>query len=412
MRVLAISPSHDASVAVYKNGQIEFFAKEERLSRYKRDGLPFKSLEKVYEIFKTDIDYATYAWLPRDCSFFPAFHAYVHKIFGLDMMFPNKFSSHHLNHASLAFYNSGFKDALIIVIDHNGSYEGKNNREGETVFVGRYPHNFERVYRKCYDPETFGIVRVYEAATTLIGQGPLENGKTMGLSSYGENLKYKKLFKGSIALHNNFDNLYKPEVPTHEDRSIFKGLKDKIIKNVDPEKYQFYANKARHVQIETQQASLNLIKKHVNKTGIKNICVVGGYGLNVLANSLYVKSLPHCNFYFEPVADDSGTSLGAAMLAYRQATKDETIYPLSNNFYHFYKESKNQYGSSASIKDLCNILIKQKILAVFEGAPEAGPRALGHRSLLFDPRNKNGKDIMNTLKKREWYRPFAGVVLK
>ena len=84
MRVLAISPSHDASVAVYKNGQIEFFAKEERLSRYKRDGLPFKSLEKVYEIFKTDIDYATYAWLPRDCSFFPAFHAYVHKIFGYD----------------------------------------------------------------------------------------------------------------------------------------------------------------------------------------------------------------------------------------------------------------------------------------------------------------------------------------
>ena len=125
----------------------------------------------------------------------------------------------------------------------------------------------------------------------------------MGLSSYGENLKYEKLFKGTETLHDKFENLNnsyfyknKPTAPSHEDRSIFKGLKDNIVKQVDPNNYQFYANKAKQVQLETQETCLKLIKKHVRKTGIKNVCIVGGYGLNVLANSLYVKNLSDCSY--------------------------------------------------------------------------------------------------------------------
>ena len=409
MRILGIAPNHDSSVAVYNNGQIEFFAKEERLSRIKRDRLPYKALEEVSKLYKNKIDYASYCWLPEECGYFRSFHAYTHKTLGVDMMYPTNIFTHHLTHAALAFYNSQFKKALIVVIDHSGSFKGSST-EGETVYTAEYPYIFKRIYHKFYEPSEFGVVKAYEAATTLIGQGILENGKTMGLSSYGQNLKYEKLFNGTETLHDKFENLSGGSL--HDDRCIFKGLKEKIVKQVDPNNYQFYANKAKQVQLQTQQACLKLIKKHVTKTGIKNVCIVGGYGLNVLANSLYVKSLPDCSFYFEPVADDSGASLGAAMLAYRYQTKDETIYPLSNNFYHYYKESKNQYGKKKSISDLCNILSKQKILGLFEGAPEAGPRALGHRSLLFDPRNIKGKDIVNTLKNREWYRPFGGVILK
>ena len=89
------------------------------------------------------------------------------------------------------------------------------------------------------------------------------------------------------------------------------------------------------------------------------------------------------------------------MLGYRYITKDESIYRVRNNFYHFYEPSTKQHGTPASIKDVCNILNKQKIVALFKGAPEAGPRALGHRSLLFDPRNLQGKKIINSLKKYE-----------
>jgi carbamoyltransferase len=418
VRILGISPNHDSSVAVYNNGQIEFFAKEERLSGIKRDPLPYKALAEVAKLYKNKIDYSSYCWLPEDCGYFRGFHAYTYKTLGADMVYPTNIFTHHLTHAALAFYNSQFKKALVVVIDHSGSFKG-NSREGETIYTAEYPYNFKRIYHKCYKPDEFGIVRAYEAATTLIGQGILESGKTMGLSSYGENLKYEKLFKGTETLHDKFENLnnshfykYKPTTPSHEDRSIFKGLKDDIVKQVDPNKYQFYANKAKQVQLETQEACLKLIKKHVRKTGIKNVCIVGGYGLNVLANSLYVKNLPDCSFYFEPVADDSGCSLGAAMLGYRYITKDESIYRVRNNFYHFYEPSTKQHGTPASIKDVCNILNKQKIVALFKGAPEAGPRALGHRSLLFDPRNLQGKKIINSLKKREWYRPFAGVILK
>jgi carbamoyltransferase len=122
--------------------------------------------------------------------------------------------------------------------------------------------------------------------------------------------------------------------------------------------------------------------------------------------------LPEVNFYFEPVADDTGVSIGAAMLKYYEVTN--TIPDKANdNFYHYYDSSEElTVGTPASIEDVVDMLIEGKSVAVFSGSPEAGPRALGHRSILFDPRNKETKSIVNAIKKREWYRPFAGVILE
>lgn len=348
---------------------------------------------------------------------------------------------HHDCHASISFYNSGFSQALVFVIDRNGSlffnsYGNEIGRESESVYHCSYPDNIIPIYKSFWTyndtykqsikndlvmyynsinlyPDikvnnNWGIVKVYEAATTLIGEDALENGKTMGISSYGEDLDYPPLFHDGTPISNYFTalNLHMP------DSSCFYNEENMITDNITTDNFQYYANKAKHVQIETQKEVLNIIKKYIKKTNIKNVCLVGGYGLNVVANNYYVKNLPHVNFYFEPLSDDSGISIGACMLKYRQETKDKKIYKLNNNFYHYYDIDSTVLGDSKNISDLVDILENQKILAVFDDNPESGPRSLGHRSILFDPRNENGKEIVNTLKNREWYRPFAGIILE
>jgi carbamoyltransferase len=440
MRILAFNIAHDSSVCSINNGIIEFFCKEERLSKVKRDMHPFKSLDLYNSLQFGKIDHVLYH-NPHDnhTNFQTVYQHYIRKTFNAPL---ENFSnlSHHLCHASLAFYNSGFSECLTVVIDRNGSIFFQDSipaaTESESIYHCRYPSNITPLYKSFSIESThtgnkeelqqqiasqyvgssiglhdkLGIVKVYEAATTLIDQHPLENGKTMGLSAYGENITYDSLFVNGSPISNYFsfvDNKHMKKVV------CFNGLSDRSTSNITVDNYKLYADKAKQVQLETQQTVLDLIKKSVELTGIKNVCVVGGYGLNVVANNFYINNLPDINFYFEPLADDTGIAIGAAMIKYRTETKDTTVRPITDTFYQYYDQSETMtQGAEASITDLVDILLSQKSLAIVDGAPEAGPRALGHRSILFDPRNPNCKDIVNKIKKREWYRPFAGVILK
>ena len=438
MRILAFNTTHDSSVCCVNNGTIEFFCKEERLSRVKRDRNPFKSLQLFASQNTGKIDHILFCTPSnREGDVQYIYSEYIRKLFNIEM---ENFSAltHHLCHASSAFYNSGFDKALSFVIDRNGSIVFDKNvdqcREAESVFICNYPDTIKPIYKSFWINNLIGIdknflkkflesiypdidinidneysiTKVYEAATTLIGQNILENGKTMGLSSYGLNKNYNPLFWNGNPVTNYFNHSYQD----NEHVVTFNGLEEYITKDITKENYQFYADHAKHVQVETQKESLKLIKKYVEKTKIKNVCIAGGYGLNVVANNFYIKNLPDVNFYFEPLSDDTGISIGAAYLKYRHVTKDNKIKKPKNNFYHYYKDSKINKGTKASVKDVCNLLNKQKSVAIFEGSAEAGPRALGHRSILFDARNKNCKDLVNKIKNREWYRPFAGVILK
>jgi carbamoyltransferase len=441
MRVLAFNITHDSSVCSINNGKIEFFCKEERLTRLKRDSNPFKSLET----FKEVPDHVLYCSPKNDMSETENLYSdYIRKKFNVQL---ENFSnlSHHLCHASLAFYNSEFEKCLVFVIDRQGSvfFHDPNGgaNEAESVFVCSYPDNLIPIHKSFwlqpkYDhlkfeikrslkslypnveisvSNSYSIAKVYEAATTLIGQSSLDAGKTMGLASYGEDFSYDSLFSNNEAISEYFSqvNLKFPNLNfVQENSTCFFDYEDAITRQVDKNNYQFYANKAKHVQIETQKQALKLIDHYVKKTKINNVCLVGGYALNVVANNYYVKNLPNVNFYFEPVADDTGISIGSAMYKYRTLTGDTRIIVPENNFYHYYSDEELIGGTTCSIENLVDILISQKPLAIFEGQPEVGPRALGHRSILFDPRNKDTKEIVNRVKKREWYRPFAGVVLK
>jgi carbamoyltransferase len=442
MRILSLNITHDSSVCSLNNGVIEFFCKEERLSRTKRDKNPFKSLALYQSLNFGKIDHILFCtpsnynndvlWL---------YEIFLKKMFNVEM---ENFSSltHHLCHASLAFFNSGFKNAITFVIDRNGSIVFQDGidvcRESESVFNCSYPDKLEPIYKSFHVinkgafnkdnlknilnqlyPKAeinvnneYSIVKVYESATTLIGQNALENGKTMGLSSYGLNKNYCSLFLKGAPISNYFNQIDLSNNLGERDNTCFYNDQDKITKNITKENYQFYANKAKHVQLETQKESLRLIKKYIKKTNIKNVCIVGGYGLNVVANNYYIKNLPNVNFYFEPLSDDTGISIGAAYYKYRNLSKDTTVHTLKNNFFHYYKDIKTDYGFTASLNDVCKLLYNNKSVAIFEGAPEAGPRALGHRSILFNPKNSNCKNIINKIKNREWYRPFAGVILE
>lgn len=430
MKILGITPFHDSSACLYEDRKIISFYKEERLTRVKRDSIPILSIQKIvdddaYRLKNLDF----LAWAPpkaqEDSLFF--FKNYIEK-YNKNVTTLDFSSHHHMMHASLAFYNSGFDECAVIVVDRNGSFLGDSCRESESIFYCSYPDNIIPVYKNYWaltnsahlDVEEnkknnkdceftvngmYGIVKVYETATSLIMQHALENGKTMGLAAYG-NANYKKLFHyGNMPI----DSLMGHEHIYDEYAATNLELQNLSTKKITEKNYKIYANYAKSVQVQTQDAVCFLIEKAIKKLNINKICITGGYGLNVVANYFYTKKFPNIKFYFEPIADDTGVSIGASMFTYRNITKDKTNTKINNTFFH--GNNKNLKYKNNSHKEIAKLLLDNKSVGVFYGQAEAGPRALGNRSILFNATNKNAKNIVNLIKQREWYRPFAASVL-
>jgi carbamoyltransferase len=144
-----------------------------------------------------------------------------------------------------------------------------------------------------------------------------------------------------------------------------------------------------------------------------DLCVSGGYGMNIVANHYYLQRFPDVEFYFEPIADDTGGAIGSAKMFWYFETKDKTIRPLKTTSFHGVHYDISSYkGKTTSIKDIAKLLYQDKSVAVYTGLAEAGQRALGNRSILFNALNPDAKDLVNKIKKREWYRPFACMVLE
>jgi carbamoyltransferase len=439
MQTLGITFSHDSGVCLYRDGEIVSFYKEERLSRKKRDKFPILSLTKCLNKVKGNIDAIAFGpILPEDEWMINRFISIIqkHEIDLSNTKIFNLVSEHHLQHAALAFYNSGFNNANVIVIDRNGSVFFDGGRESETIFYAEYPNNIKPIYKSFwifnnYAQEKierwgkksgvsvdacsmYGIVKVYEAATTMIGQDALENGKTMGLSAYGNHSVFpNNFFVNSTNIPNDFYFSHKTLIDDGDYQTIYRQLAEKLT----PEKfsknnYLPYANLASAVQKQTEDAVCFLVEKAYSMNKNKNIVLTGGYALNVVCNKKLIEKYPELNFYFEPLADDSGNCIGAAMFAYRMISNDSTIFPISNTFFHGEIEKNYNRGRSCTVKDIADLIFEDKVIAVFNGLAEAGPRALGNRSILFNPWNKNGKDRVNEVKKREWYRPFAASVLE
>jgi carbamoyltransferase len=438
MRVLGLSIAHDSGVCLYEDGKLISFFKEERLSREKRDKFPILSLNKTLQNHKGKIDVVVFCPVLSGEKITASFALasltkHGHNIDDIEIVTLEQ--DHHLQHASLAFYNSGFSEANVVVVDRNGSDWFESVRESETIFSASYPANFKPLYKNFWlyqnygqeqvkrwsdenDVEAdarslFGIVKVYESATTLIGQDAFENGKVMGLSAYGDKDRvFPDFFVNETNIPNDFYFSHKHHNSGNY-QSTYRDFEDMSEKDFSSENYKDYADLAWQVQKQTQDALVYLVQKSIKKNDSKNIVITGGYGLNVVANQFLIKNFPDINFYFEPLADDSGNCIGGAMLVYRTKTRDKKIRPITDTFFHGKNYSlENIKGKDCTASDVAQLIVDNNSVAVYNGLAESGPRSLGNRSILFNAMNKDAKKLINIVKKREWYRPFALSVLE
>jgi carbamoyltransferase len=440
MNILSIHYGHDSSACILKDGEIVLYFKEERLSRQKRDHIPFISIKKCLENFNKEITHIIITSTEYNTSF-----NYIVKFISSFIKLPKNeniidfTSQHHLSHVGTSFFNSGFEEALVVVVDGRGSSYKDQVAECESIYLMSYKNGLKPVIKNYFIPsymnfnslekETYdeiinnnhkcnifnkigGIVNIYTTATLLIGQNMEEGGKVMGLSSYGEKIEnFPKLFINDYGRTN--DSFYEIYDYDQFKMPIFKCHHGKITKEITKENYKLYADYAYEIQTQTQEAVGNLIEKAIEKTGIKKVCISGGYGMNIVANHYYLQRFPDVEFYFEPIADDTGGAIGAAKMFWYLKTKDKTIRPLKTTSFHGVNHDISSYkGKTTTTKDIANLLYQDKSVAVYTGLAESGQRALGNRSILFNSLNLDAKDLVNEIKKREWYRPFACMVLE
>ena len=471
--IAGISRGHNASVCLLKDGEVVFAVEEERLSRQKHDGGPYACMVKILE-YTDKLDYLIIAHTQPDKSHveFSGGDVYSGLARKLHLIDDNNNQVwhmdrwHHKMHAACAFYRSGFESAVALVVDGAGTYipmeingEQEMTWELESIIDCSYPANFKTLYKHlggrgpwnstlqpeftaereneegtyeaCID-DSAGIVKAYEAVTRYCGWMPIEAGKTMGLFPYGEPCdKFPDIYndggggKWKTADRNLIIPTYPNGAVVNEGRWEYLNDPDPIEATHDLTRLENRRNMAYAIQTESQQMVLELIRKSVEMSGNKNVVLSGGYGLNCVANYWYLGQLKDegINLYVEPISNDAGTSMGAALFAHHMITKEEKVRGYADSLflgpkYKYTDEeveniAKKYNGTTKKIysEDAVKLILKGNIVTLFQGSCENGPRALGNRSVLFDPRTEDGKAYVNSVKRREYFRPFAGTIL-
>ncbi len=453
---------HDSAATLVKDGNIISAAQEERFSRVKHDArYPLNAVNYNLEQSKlklNEIDHIVFFEKPflkfeRLLETYLAFAPDGFKSFSLSMpiwlrekLFQKKFlfdklrqhdknfqdidkikfSEHHFSHAASAFYPSPFKEAIVLTLDGVGEWATT------TVAVGK--ENSLKMLKEIHFPHSLGLL--YSAFTYYTGF-KVNSGeyKVMGLAPYGKP-KYKKLIMeklidlkedGSFKLNMKYFNYATGLTMTNKK---FSDLFGEPVRN--PKKdllTEFHMDIASSIQAVTEEIVLRITKNLAEEYKIKNLCLAGGVALNCVANGKILKEKIFENIWIQPAAGDAGGSLGAA-LAYwhreldkpRNDFKDQMngsyLGPrfTENDIANELKELKavfQKHDSNEIISITAKELSKSKTVGWFQGRMEFGPRALGGRSILADPRSeKMQKELNLKIKFRESFRPFAPSVLR
>lgn len=439
MKILSIHLGHHSSICILSGGSITFYQVDERLSRIKNHRYCEKVIDYLIENENLTFDFIVITFLSGNDERYDYWREreYADRIvegFKQDKRFKWKnivvdTINHHKFHAYASFFSSPLEEALCFVLDGAGSlidgvvadgirwHQGAL-RETESVYIlsknkkiinisndpktARLQTTFDQEVFKNYFHKDVAFPIVQEKYERNKKQYNVPNLRISNEKSVGWEFEDKTVELGfewseagklmGLAPYKNFSHLLSDE---------WRG------KEIE----------ASEVQLTTQKRVIDLMRKYSEKTGIKDIVLSGGYAMNCIANYEYLKELSDLNIYISPIAIDSEISIGAAYYYYlnSQVIGRSDIEPIEN-LYMMSGSNSYDFGELDAVTvtpdDVAELLTQQKVIALFQGKAEAGQRALGNRSILFDPRNHNGKDIVNVVKKRENFRPFAATVLQ
>jgi carbamoyltransferase len=374
MIILGINEtSHDASVSLIKDGEILFAGHAERYSKQKNDwyvndnlindALQYGTPNAIAYYEKPLLKASRLLLKGGSGDWKPQFN-----IAGI----PRKSFSHHHSHAAAGYYTSAFNNAVIVVLDAMGEYNTS------TIWVGE-GDKIKLKYKQNY-PVSFGLF--YSAFTQLIGLMPnQEEYIMMGMAAYGDWQKYYK----------EVDEYF----PSYDQQkyNFHKGINDWGMEITEQDRFDI----AAAVQMVYEQRLNSFMRMAKSLTGKNNLVFMGGCALNSSANTLLWKIFDM--IWIMPNPGDAGSSLGAAAALYGKHLDWESPY------------LGYDLGGKYPIQKIVDGILKDGVVAVATGKAEYGPRALGNRSILADPRDPLIKDKVNLIKQRELFRPFAPVVM-
>ncbi len=458
---------HDSAAALLDNGEIVVAVQEERFSRKKHDSrFPINAIRyclKSQNIDLRDIEYIVYyekplltferlletylGVAPRGIrSFIAAMQVWLKQKLFLKSelkkqfkslqseLLPNKephipdflFSEHHQSHAAAAFYPSPFKEAVVLCMDGVGEWATTS------AWIGK-GNKIKPLWEISF-PHSLGLL--YSAFTYYCGF-KVNSGeyKLMGLAPYGQP-KYVKEIKDHL-IDIKDDGTFKLDMKYFNYHRGFRMTSKKFHKlfgapprESEKELTQFHMDLAASIQVVTEEVVLKIARSLQRETGLKHLCLAGGVALNCVANGKLLEENLFDDIWIQPASGDAGSSLGAALVCWHDyLKKPREIKPndsmkgtfLGCNFTNKeiidYLNRINAPFQTLEDKDLFEklayLLDQGKVIGWFNGPMEFGPRALGGRSIIGDPRNQEMQSVMNLkIKYRESFRPFAPSVLE
>jgi len=454
---------HDSAAAIVIDGKIIAAAQEERFTRKKHDsGYPFNAVEFVLKFSKLQlhqIDHIVFyekpflkferlletyiAFAPKGFkSFSTSMPIWLrNKLFQKKVLFEelkqhdkkfsdiNKiyFSEHHLSHAASAFYPSPFRESIVLTLDGVG--------EWATTTVAKGKDESLEILKEIHFPDSIGLL--YSAFTYYTGF-KVNDGeyKIMGLAPYGEP-KFKNLILEKL-IDLKEDGTFKLNMEYFEYATGLKMTNNKFselfgepVRKPDKDLItQFHMDIASSIQSVTEDIVLKLVRSIIKEHGGNNLCMAGGVALNCVANGKILKEKVIQNIWIQPAAGDAGGALGAALALWHKELKMKRIHPIKDDMQGSYlgpnftdveieKELSNlgakyeKFSEDKLLEIAAKELAQEKTIGWFQGRMEFGPRALGARSIIADPRSEKMQKTLNLkVKFRESFRPFAPSVIR
>ena len=457
VRILGlVGATHDSGLAILNDGWTELVLEEERLKRIKRTkGFPHKSMREVFgqDLSGLDcIDVITTPWdvgllrknfaiamlrgLPGSLSFLlEASHTpqrneivllnfylrrRLRRIVGSRPLPPIVNVGHHDSHAAV-FFVSPFEDASVLVMD------GFGDDAATSIYTGDRHGLKRRWWTGIFN--SIGIV--YTVVTKHLGfAGFSDEGKVMALAAYGDD-RYVDVFRRLIALQPDGDYKLDMSYFGFQRFGEFKPLASKFIDTFGParapgdEITEAHQALAHALQVVTEEAILHIVRNMAVRYPSRNLVLAGGVALNCVANARVLAETDFERVWVPPCASDTGAPLGSALWHYHQTLGQPRRLELTHPFYGL-EFNDGQIAAALAeaglesevmnekelIERTAQALADGKVIGWFQGRFEMGPRALGARSILADPRRASMREVINAkIKKRESFRPFAPAVL-